>query len=165
MKRFLVLLQLFLPLLSFAKVELAFIEIRTPAGNLVQLEPGGRFAHIAIAYGDKWLHAYPARGVEIVTLAELERIGKVADRITLPKVPDLTEAKIAPYLGKPYDWRYSWTNDKIYCSELVAKLIGMEPTPMNYDGPAWNDRPNPGNAGELGISPDDIYWRLRPRQQ
>ena len=59
------------------------------------------------------------------------------------------------YYGLPYDSNYSWSDKAIYCSELVAKILGIKPSPMRFDADIWGeDEPR---RGELGISPDEIY--------
>ena len=143
-----------------AEVRLAFLELRNFRGELVQLEPNGRFAHIAISYGDLWLHAHPRTGVAFVSDEGLKQFGAVKEILTLSAVPDLKPADVTRFLGKPYDFAFTWSDDAIYCSELVAKLIGMEPEPMEFRGAFWNDKRMP--RGSAGLSPDDIFRRLRP---
>lgn len=47
------------------------------------------------------------------------------------------KAASGPYMGLPYDWQFLWSDDKIYCSELVWKMyaegLGVrlcEPMPL-----------------------------------
>lgn len=139
-----------------AKVTIAFIEVRNYYGDLVQLEADGRFAHIAISYNGLWLHAHPIKGVEVVSEEKLQKIGKIKERIEILDRANISEKEAALFLGKPFDNQYSWSNEAIYCAELVGKLLGLRPTPMSFDADIWPDEYK-ALSGELGLSPDDIY--------
>ncbi len=155
-----VLLSLFISLSAQARITVAFLEVRDYNGKVVQLEPGGQFAHVAISYKDGWLHAHPVRGVEFIHRKTLERIGAIKVGISLPNAPEITEAIANKYLGKAYDSEFSWTDDKMYCSELVAKILGFPPEPMYFDPKLWPPQYDALN-GLPGISPDDLYERLK----
>lgn len=144
---------LFLPQILWAQIIVGFVEMRDSQNRLVQLEPGGRFAHLAISYGAKWLHAHPYRGVELITTAELQQMGRIIP-VTWSRTKSLSAQQISYYLGKPFDHEYSWSDGQYYCSELVAKILGLNPEPMNFD--LWPDRYKK-KRGQLGLSPDDIY--------
>ena len=143
-----------------ADVKVAFIEFYTPDGRLIQLEPNGRFAHIAISFRGGWLHAHPWRGVEWISTENLAKMGKIADVVDLESAPEVSEETAHQYLGKPYDRDYSWSDDKIYCSELVAKILKMNPEPMHFDTKLWPEK-FWKFEGLPGLSPDKIYKRLK----
>ncbi|AZZ37217.1 hypothetical protein CIK05_10605 [Bdellovibrio sp. qaytius] len=145
-----------------AKVTVAFLELRNYYGDLIQLEQGGRFAHMAISYKGQWLHAHPLKGVEVVSEEKLKKIGQIKETIELPEVEEISEQQAAQYLGKPFDNNYSWTDDAIYCAELVGKLLNIRPTPMSFDASFWPDQYKALN-GKLGLSPDDIFQILSNR--
>ncbi len=147
---------LFLPLTASAVVEVAFIEMRTPDGKVLQLEKGGRFAHIAISYRGQWLHAHPFYGVEVVESEKLERIGVIKEVLTVSELVSLDNEEVARFLGKPFDSSYSWSDEKIYCSELVGKLLRLKPLPMDFSAEVWPERYRKLN-GAPGLSPDGIY--------
>ncbi|MGE0632595.1 MAG: hypothetical protein AB7O96_09320 [Pseudobdellovibrionaceae bacterium] len=151
-----VLLSLFISITGNAAVEVAFIEIRNSKGDVVQLEPDGKFAHMAISYRNLWLHAHPAKGVEIVEREELEKLGPIKFLATIPTPIKLDESEVKKFLGKSYDQQFSWTNEKIYCSELIAKLLKIEPQPMSFESQVWSAKYKK-LKGELGLSPDDIF--------
>lgn len=159
MKLFFFLL-LSLPFAAFARVEIAFVEILDSQGQPLQLEPGGRFAHTAISYRGKWLQAHPIRGVELVSRARVEELGVIREIVALPDRAEPSEAEVAKYLGKPFDSALSWSDDAIYSSELVAKLLGIKPMPMAFEAAIWPARFRL-MRGQLGISPDDIFQILR----
>lgn len=146
----------------YAKVEIAYIEIRNSNGKIVQLEPNGRFAHIAIAFGNMWLHSHPYRGVELVRENDLKLIGKIY-KISYNSADNLTDKNIAEYLNHPYDNNYLWERTGLYCSELVGKLLNIKPLPMSFSMPIWNQISNK-SRGSLGLSPDDIYQIMETRE-
>ena len=153
---------LLLPFCVSAKVDIAFIVMKDRQGQILQLEPQGQFAHIAISYQGQWLHSHPYRGVEIISTESLEHMGTLRKIITISDLDSLDEALVKPLIGKAYDTEYAWNDERIYCSELVAKLLKIEPLPMSFSSPFWSDGFQK-IRGELGLSPDDIYKNLKAR--
>lgn len=149
---------LFLALPAWSQVYVAFIEVRDQQGRVLQLENNGRYAHMAISYKNLWLHSYPNRGVELITQKDLEKIG-VVTVIKLNNQPALTQTEVSKFLGKPFDFEFSWDDGKVYCAELVAKLLHLKPTPMQFSATFWPKSYQKLN-GQLGISPDDIFKEL-----
>lgn len=144
--------------LAFAKVRIAFLENYDHLGRQIQYEPGGRFVHTAIQFddiGEYWLNAYPGEGVAVISWQRLQQHGTVTEILELPM--DLSYAEIQPYLGRPFDFWYSWTEEAIYCSELIGKLLGVPTHPMRFNKNVW-----PKNYWKLegtpGLSPDEL-WR------
>jgi len=154
------------PVYSFAAIDVAFIELRGHDGQLVQLEPNGRFAHVAISYQGGWLHSHPCRGVEVISEDALEKMGSIKAIITIPDLNPLDETQVEKFLGKPYDHNFLWGDDKIYCAELFAKTVGkllnIHPQPMTFASEFWPRR-FWNFRGELGISPDDIFLALKQK--
>jgi hypothetical protein len=151
---------LFFSLIARAAIDVAFIEVRNYKGEVVRLEPEGRYAHVAISFRGYWLHAHPLRGVELVTAVALEKIGQIKSIVRVDEERELHFEQIILFLGKPYDSEYSWEDDRIYCSELVAKLLLIPPMPMNFKSEVW-----PGHykkwQGRSGISPDDLFRQFK----
>lgn len=136
--------------------EVAFLEVRDQTGALVQLEPAGRFAHVAIRVRAHWLHAHPATGVELSD--DLEHFGKVSLILTNSGLPDPDLELAQRLVGRPYDPGYEWNSEKhFYCSKLVAKLLGVSPMPMRFDAQIWSGRVPPALSGQMGLSPDDLF--------
>jgi hypothetical protein len=154
------LLILMFPLFVHADIEVAFLEIKNYFGQVIELEDGGHFAHIAISYKNGWLHAHPIRGVEWVSTSDLEKMGKINAIVKLENTANLTFQDIEMFVGKSYDPDFSWSNDKIYCSELVGKILRIQPQPMNFISKIWSQKYKSHN-GELGLSPDDIFRILK----
>lgn len=153
---------LFIPTFSFAAIDVAFIEVKNYGGQVVRLEKGGQFAHIAISYQGQWLHSHPLRGVEVVSQDVLEEIGSIRAFVTISDKESLNKAQVETFLGKPYDPEFSWGDEKMYCSELVAKLLKIEPEPMAFESAVWSQHSHQ-LRGQLGLSPDDIFRILKQR--
>ncbi len=144
---------------AWAKLSVAFLEMHSPSGQRLELEPGGRFAHVAISYRNGWLHAYPRVGVSWTN--DLSGFGSVALVLENGELPDLTEDRVQMLIGLPYDTQMRWSSDSaFYCSELVGKLLSLEPAPMGFNSKAWKRTKLVNQAGEPGLSPDDVYRSL-----
>ena len=141
-----------------AKVMVAFIEMRNYHGQIIQLEPGGRFAHSAISYKGQWLQAHPVRGVELVPIDKILQMGEIKEMLEVPDLEELDEQKVKAMLGKPFDHGYLWDDEKIYCSELIAKLLDLPTKPMVFSD-AW-PKQYQDLSGLPGLSPDGIYQLL-----
>ena len=144
-----------------AEIQVLFLEMANYQGKPIVLEPGGRFAHLAISYEDKWVHAHPLRGVESIALEDLMKIGRVRGTVLvrLSEHEPLSPEQVEPFLGRPYDHDFSWSDEKLYCSELVAKLLGLAPRPMRFVYPLW-PREYQRLNGKPGISPDAVFSRI-----
>lgn len=55
---------------------------------------------------------------------------KNADTLLTASAKNKLNQEASYYLGKDYDWKFGWSDDKIYCSELVWKVyqraLGIE---------------------------------------
>jgi hypothetical protein len=147
-----------LPLAASTRV--AFIEFLDSKGIPIPLEAGGRFGHIAISYEDGWLHAHPRGEVRVVSEKELRATGRLALIIELPESFQIPKQLVQTYLGRPYDPNFSWSDEKLYCSELVGKLLGFSPEPMDFSSDYWRGYPHQ-ILDRDGLSPDDIHKKLR----
>lgn len=141
---------------AHAKVQVAFIEFYNSDGRLIQLEPGGRFAHVAVSHKGLWLHAHPLRGVELTNTFELSKLGRIGRVVELRQMSELSDELVRKFLGKPYDPDFTWSDDKIYCSELIAKIFGLPPEPMHFDTTLWPQR-YWKFEGQPGLSPDKVF--------
>ncbi|NUN07078.1 MAG: hypothetical protein HUU57_15120 [Bdellovibrio sp.] len=150
--------------LSFAQTRIAFLQSFDKNGQPVEYEPGGRFTHTAIQFeelGDMWLNAYPNDDVAIISLSRLQTHGTITEIIEIPQTVRMTEAM--PYMGLPFDYWYSWSNEAIYCSELIGKILNIPTMPMHFNKNFW-----PKNYWKLegtpGLSPDALYeWAVQQR--
>lgn len=142
---------------ALATTRIAFLELYDHNGNLVQYEPGGRFAHTAIQFdelGDRWLNAYPGEGVAVISWEQLQHHGVIAEVIEVPL--DVSVDEVMAYLGKPFDFRYSWSDDAFYCTELIGKLLRVPTHPMKFNKEVWPKNYWPLD-GTPGLSPDQLW--------
>ncbi len=137
------------------KVAIAFFKVYKPDGKILQLEKDGVFSHVAISIEKGWLHAYPKKGVELIKNFDDIAFKKFDVEILDNKSLNIPIASYQKYYGLPYDDKYSWDDSKIYCSELVAKILKFQPSPMSFDSNIWGKEHQ--GKGEMGISPDEIY--------
>ncbi len=143
-----------------AATKVAFLEVRNGRGQLVQLEPRFPYAHMAISIDDEWLHAHPASGVELVSEKALSRYGRITEVIEVPEDFEFHQELVDIFIGQPYDKEFSWNNQSLYCSELVAKMLGIAPVPMIFDPQFWPQDYLRLN-GKPGISPGLVYRKIR----
>lgn len=137
-------------------VDVIFIE-QEHKGQLVQLEPGGRFFHVAIRYQGAWLHAYPPA---VAFTSNILQFGQRFVTLRNPYLPEPEYRFVSSWLSKPFDQTYSWNNPLgTYCSRLVAEALGIAPKPMSFATEHWNPI-RKGDEGQLGLSPDDLYAAL-----
>lgn len=140
-------------------VKVAFLEVLDAHGQPLRLEPWFPWAHMAISFEGGWIHSHPASGVEWASTARLEQFGRIAHVVSVPEwfQPRLELAD--GFLGLPYDREFSWDSRALYCSELVAKLLGIDPVPMVFDPGLW-PRDYLRFNGLPGISPGIVYRRI-----
>lgn len=144
---------------SLAQVRVAFVEVQRPDGYRWEIEPGERFAHVAISYKGVWLHTDLMRGV--VLSPNLNSIGSITEILSLDSVSEPDEFWVNSVIGKPYDFEFDWANDEqLYCSELVAKALNIEPRSMDFSGDHWSAKTKQ-RAGYPGLSPDEVYSILK----
>jgi hypothetical protein len=140
--------------------DVAFLEAHDQNGKILELEPGGRFFHVAIRVGDQWLHAHPKGGVRLVS--DLSPYGDAMTILRDNSVADPQLARFMSWLGKPFDFAFSWSNSQAtYCTRLVAELLDVPPQTMHYSSETWKMHAF-RNDGAPGLSPDDLYralWR------
>jgi len=139
--------------------QVLFLEVQNPKGGVVQLEPGFPYAHVMISLGGKWLHSHPQTGVKQLEESEISQFGipKEAFPVLLPAE---AEQKLRQWLHRPYDSSFHWGDARFYCSELVAKLLGLAPQPMHFDPALWPPSYQ-SLEGQPGISPGKIYEHLK----
>lgn len=144
-----------------AKTQVAWLELRDSKGQVIQLEPDFYFAHVAIEVNGKWLHANPRSGVELVSLEDLERVGKIKEILESDE-DEVDSEGVKFFQSRPFDHQYSWSDDEIYCAELVAKLLDIAPSPMHFDSKYWSSWFQK-YEGLPGASPSKVYQELKKR--
>ena len=158
MRLFLVGLLFTLSNFAHAKVEVAFLQLRHPSGEIVQFEKGGEFGHVAVSYKGQWLHAHPKDGV--VLTDDLSDIGTISVILMNEDLDEPTEAFIAAVLGTPFDIRKAWDDlGFTYCTKLIALYYGIDPQIMTFSSQGWKGIKNLPR-GEKGLSADDLFKAL-----
>lgn len=148
----------FLSTSVYANVEVAFFEYRTSSGQVISVEPGGQFYHVAVRYQNSryrnsryqngWLHAHPFYGV--VLEPDIHKVGQLVSVLSLDQnLSDHQLEQIEKEIGKKFSMSDDWSDStSTYCSKLVANILNIKPTLMK-NGQGW------------GISPDDLYHELK----
>lgn len=147
---------------AIAQTRVAWLEIKDNSGTPVQLEPDFYYAHVAIAIGNRWLHAHPNHGVELVERKKLNTFGEIQEILASEDEDEDYLNQIQKFLGKPFDSEFDWNDEKIYCAELVAKLLKVPPSPMHFDNKYWNPWYQK-YEGQPGSSPSKLYYELKSR--
>jgi uncharacterized protein YycO len=100
----------------------------------IQLATGSKYSHMGILYEDqgKYFVYEAVQPVKLTPLAEWKKRGenghyvikrlKNAEEVISPAVLSTMKEVGQQYLGKSYDIYFNWSDEKIYCSELVWKI-------------------------------------------
>lgn len=149
---------------TFSQVQVALIKIYRPDCSVLYLEPNFAYAHIAISYEGGWINAHPKHGVQLTkTLEELDFPKHESFIWEAPKslnLKPLSAVQAEKYRGLEYDRSFNWcSNDALYCSELVAKIMQLPPQPMVFDPKIWPKEYWKLN-GRPGISPFLLFKEM-----
>ena len=111
--------------------DIIFHESRSAQSRAIQLATKSRYSHMGILYrdGDRWFVYEAVQPVKLTPLDEWIRRGKdghfVVKRLrdplaaaTLRRMKAIGER----YRGRGYDLYFEWSDERIYCSELVWKI-------------------------------------------
>lgn len=121
--------------------DIIFQTSRSDQSKAIQLATHSKFSHTGILYkkGKSWFVFEATGPVKSTPLKEFIADGE-GGHFTVMRLKDskiLTPGALAKlkaagsaYLGKPYDPYFEWSDDRIYCSELVWKTykraLGIE---------------------------------------
>lgn len=113
--------------------DIIFHESRSSQSRAIQLATKSRYSHMGILYRQdgRWFVYEAIQPVKLTPLADWTARGRnghfVVKRLRAARV--LTPAVLArmrrvgeKYRGRHYDLYFEWSNDRIYCSELVWKI-------------------------------------------
>lgn len=135
-------LPLFADQVKFRNGDIIFQETRSSQAEAIKRATASPYSHVGIIYFQKE-KAYVFEAVQPVKLTALPafiRHGvrgkyvvkrlKNATAILTPAAQQKMYESGIKHLGKNYDWVFGWSDEKIYCSELVWKIykdgIGIE---------------------------------------
>lgn len=138
------------PITLIHEGDLLFQHIGGAQGEALRLATHSPWTHVGIAFLEegRWLVLEAVGPVKRTPLREWIEQGAghyVAKRMRGEPLSAEALAKLRaaakPHMGKAYDWQFLWSDEKIYCSELVWKLyaegLGIhlcEPKPLkDYD--------------------------------
>lgn len=114
--------------------DIIFQTSKSSQSQAIQLATKSKYSHMGIIYENKGkLFVYEAiQPVKLTSLTQWIKRGKNghyvikrlknADQILIKKVLAKMKQFGEKFKGKPYDIYFEWSDDKIYCSELVWKI-------------------------------------------
>lgn len=114
--------------------DLIFQTSASRQSHAIQLATGSKYSHVGLIYDrdGELLVLEAVQPVKLTPLAEWIERGtddhyvvkrlKNADELLTPSVMDRMKDLAQDHLGKDYDLHFEWSDDRIYCSELVWKL-------------------------------------------
>ncbi len=142
------------------------------ACNLIEAQTQSEYSHIGVVIKKENQEVFVAEAfgkVKVVSFDEFNKKTQKGLRIEVLRPRYVHSEIYATYRehfdSKPYDSNFLWSDDKIYCSELVQKLFHQlnmtvpKAKPMTFDiNRALWDKYFRGNTpeGHLGISPADF---------
>ena len=111
--------------------DIIFHESRSSQSRAIQLATKSRYSHMGILYrdGGKWYVYEAVQPVKVTPFAEWTKRGKdghfVVKRLRAKLTADTLERMRKAgerYRGRGYDLYFEWSDERIYCSELVWKI-------------------------------------------
>lgn len=114
--------------------DIIFHESKSEQATAIKLATNSRYTHVGIIlkYGDKFkvleaiepvkltdLHSFILRGTNHhYVIKRIHHSKKILTPIVIQQMKDYGNS----LLGKHYDLYFEWSNDRIYCTELIWKL-------------------------------------------
>jgi hypothetical protein len=127
---------------GFREGDLVFQTSASSQSQAIQLATRSVYSHCGIVFriGKAFYVLEAARTVRFTPLAEWIARGKggryvvrrlkAADRLLTPAALGKIRVEGKKFEGKPYDLAFSWSDERIYCSELIYKIyrraLGLE---------------------------------------
>ncbi len=111
--------------------DIIFHESQSSQSMAIREATDSRWSHVGVLFQNagKWHVAEAAKGVTVVSLSSFIQRGKNRE-YRIYRLPGLTNAQklglreqFALYFKKGYDIYFEWSDDLIYCSELVYKIF------------------------------------------
>ena len=114
--------------------DIIFQTSKSSQSKAIQMATGSRYSHMGIIYeNDGQFFVYEAvQPVKLTPLKDWINRGEHghyvikrlenADEVLTPSTLSMMRQTGEQFKGKPYDIYFEWSDDKIYCSELVWKI-------------------------------------------
>ncbi len=109
---------------SYNQGDILFQESKSAQSKYIKAATGSRYTHCGIIYKKKGKE-YVLEASNVVKLTPVnEWINRgVGKHVKVKKCPIKNfKINLNKYLGKKYDTSFSWTDKRMYCSELVYKI-------------------------------------------
>lgn len=144
--------------------DVVFHRSRSSQSRAIALATGSEWTHCGIVFQEKgaWKVLEAVQPVRAVSLESwIKRGEKGLFAVKRLKNGSLSEAQLKKmktegraFLGKNYDWAFGWSDDKIYCSELVWKIYkngaGIELCPTQ-------------RLGDFDLESPEVRQKIRER--
>ncbi len=113
--------------------DIIFQSSKTGQGHAIQLATGSKYSHVGLILMVKGqpMVFEAVQPVQLIDLKDFTKRGdghfvvtrlKGADTVLTDKVKEKMQAQLATHLNKSYDIHFDWSDEKMYCSELVWKV-------------------------------------------
>ncbi|MBH48773.1 MAG: hypothetical protein CME71_11445 [Halobacteriovorax sp.] len=153
--------------------DILLIELRCYSCSIIADETGSRFSHSGVVLGKQGNETFVAQAlgrVHVTTLSNFksQKVKSTSLLVLRPKnfspSENLMEVFSRDWSGIPFDSNYTWDDEKLYCSEFVAKFLEsfmgpvFPPKPLDFsrNWDYWSSVLNPVPQGEPGNSPGDF---------
>ncbi len=153
--------------------DVLLMELRCYSCSIIADETDSRFSHSGVVLGKHGGETIVAQALGRVHALPLQRFLQQKQRgsSVLVRRPfeALEQAELinefnSSWQNRPFDSAYTWDDEKLYCSEFVAKFLEVflgpvfpaAPLDFSRNWDYWSQVMNPVPQGELGNSPGDF---------
>lgn len=146
--------------------DIIFQESLSAQSQAIQIATKSRYSHCGIIYkqGSNYYVFEAVQPVKMTPLREWIQRGKnghyvikrlkKSDQLLSPQVLKKMEQTGRPFLGRSYDLAFEWSDDKMYCSELIWKV---------YARGAGIELSKPERLGDFDLKNDVVRSKLKER--
>lgn len=157
---------LFADQVKFRNGDIIFQQTRSSQSEAIQRATASPYSHVGIIYFEKG-KAFVFEATEPVKATPLvafigHGVGKKyvvrrlknADAVLTPAMEKKMRSAAEKHKGKHYDWVFGWSDDRIYCSELVWKI---------YKEGAGIELAPPKRLGDFNLKDPVVEQKLKER--
>ena len=165
--------------INYKEGDIIFQTTIGPTGKAIQLATHSKFNHCGVLFleNNKWVVYEAVQPVRKTSLEDFNARGKgtvkrLGNKVLTKDEIDKLKILFKTYEHKNYDEAFNWSDDRIYCSELVYKLYNnglqielckpRKLSDFDLNNPLVKEKLNEkyGNKIPLNepmVSPEDIY--------